>query len=137
MKRNFTTFALLFLFQCSFAQKIESIFFNLYTDSLKKEVFNYINIDAKLSNGKFMPLDSTHIKFTSNYGNWQGNNLLIDSTYKKDSIIVYATLKTDVSIQKSITIYFKKNTQYPILKTEKQILDGMNEKPASRKRKSQ
>lgn len=137
MKINFTTFALLFLFQCSFAQKIESIFFNLYTDSLKKEVFNYINIDAKLSNGKFMPLDSTLIKFTSNYGKWQGNNLLIDSTYKKDSIIVYATLKTDVSIQKSITIYLKKNTQYPILKTEKQILDGMNEKPASRKRKSQ
>jgi len=34
------------------AQKVENIYVNLYTDSLKKGTFNYINIDGKLSNGK-------------------------------------------------------------------------------------
>ncbi|MCZ2222297.1 MAG: hypothetical protein LC122_01510, partial [Chitinophagales bacterium] len=50
------------------AQDIQDIFFHLYTDSLKKEVYNYINVDGKLSNGKFIPLDSSQIIFESNYG---------------------------------------------------------------------
>ncbi|MBL0056604.1 MAG: hypothetical protein IPP31_10530 [Chitinophagaceae bacterium] len=36
-------------------QKVENIYVNLYTDSLKKGTFNYINIDGKLSNGRFIP----------------------------------------------------------------------------------
>jgi len=39
-----------------FAQKVDSIYFNLYTDSLKKGQHNYINMDGKLSNGRWMPL---------------------------------------------------------------------------------
>ena len=38
-----------------FAQKVDSIFFHLYTDSLKKGQYNYINIDGKLSDGRWMP----------------------------------------------------------------------------------
>ena len=40
------------------AQQVDSIFLNLYTDSLKKGQHNYINVDGKLSNGKWMPLTS-------------------------------------------------------------------------------
>ena len=34
------------------AQKVDSIYFHLYTDSLKKGVYNYINVDARLQNGR-------------------------------------------------------------------------------------
>jgi hypothetical protein len=33
------------------AQKVDSIFFHPYTDSLKKGTYNYINVDGKLSDG--------------------------------------------------------------------------------------
>ena len=41
---------------CARAQKVDSIYFNLYTDSLKKQVHNYINVDGKFSNGSWLPL---------------------------------------------------------------------------------
>lgn len=45
------------------AQKIDSIYFHLYTDSLKKGFYNYINVDGKMSDGSWTPLDSTQILF--------------------------------------------------------------------------
>jgi len=50
------------------AQKIDSIYANLYTDSLKKGTYNYINIDGLLSNGSYLPLDSTQVIFKSSAG---------------------------------------------------------------------
>ena len=38
------------------AQSVDSIYFNLYTDSLKKGVYNYINVDGLLSTGSYIPL---------------------------------------------------------------------------------
>lgn len=105
------------------AQKIESIHFNLYTDSLKKGVHNYINVDGKLDNGRFYPLDSKQLIFSSSYGKWQGNDLIVDTDYKKDSIVVTVVLKENTSITKSITIYFKKKLTQERLKTEQEIFD--------------
>lgn len=115
-----------------FSQKIESIYFNLYTDSLKKGVHNYINVDGKLSNGRYMPLDASHVTFNSNYGTWQGNDLIIDSAYKKDSVVITATLKQNTAITQSITIYMKKNLNPPKLKTEQEILNDL-EKPKKKR----
>lgn len=122
------------LFVCFkiFAQKVESISFNLYTDSLKKTVHNYINVDGKLSNGKYFPLDATHLTFTSNYGIWEGNSLIIDSSYKKDSVVVTATLKQNTTVTQSITIYLKKNNTAPKLKSEQEILNELD-KPRKKK----
>ncbi|MBX2930438.1 MAG: hypothetical protein KF781_00670 [Chitinophagaceae bacterium] len=113
------------------AQAIQAIFFNLYTDSLKKEVHNYINVEGKLTNGQYIPLDSTTIQFSSNYGKWIGNNLIIDTNYKKDSVVITAVLKQKKNIFTSITVYLKKNNTPPILKSEKEILEGID----SRKKK--
>ena len=35
------------------AQNLDSIFFNLYTDSLKKGTYNYINVDGQFTDGAF------------------------------------------------------------------------------------
>ncbi|MEO6720710.1 MAG: hypothetical protein ABIN67_10090, partial [Ferruginibacter sp.] len=50
------------------AQKIDSIYVNLYTDSLKKGTYNYINVDGRLSNGSYLPLDSSQIIFKASAG---------------------------------------------------------------------
>jgi len=110
------------------AQSVQQLYFNLYTDSLKKGTHNYINVDGKLSNGSFMPLDTKQIKFSSNYGKWDGNSLIIDSTYQRDSVVVTATLIANPSLQKSVTIYMKKITVEPPLKTEQEFLDELKRK---------
>ncbi|MCW3111074.1 MAG: hypothetical protein JWQ09_5580 [Segetibacter sp.] len=123
------TFILLVL--VSFAaksQKIESIYFNLYTDSLKKGVYNYINVDGKLDNGKFLPLMSDEVVFTSTSGKWDGNSLIIDRTGKVDSVIITAALKNRPEVKKSVTIHVKKIEFDPPLKTEEELLDEWRKK---------
>ncbi len=104
-------------------QKIDSIFFHLYTDSLKKGVYNYINVDARLANGRYLPLSTDKIKFSSSSGTWDGNSLIIDPDYKGDSVWVKADLIENPALSKSIIIYLKKNLSAVPLKTEQEILD--------------
>jgi len=117
------------------AQQIESIEFHLYTDSLKKGVHNYINVDGKLSDGSWRPLSSKVIQFSSNAGTWDGNSLIIDSAYTKDSVVVTAVLKGNTALQKQVTIYMKKNLVGERLKTEEEILNEMNNNSGKSRRK--
>ena len=131
---------LLLLFLCSalgaVAQKTDSIYFDLYTDSLKKGVHNYINVVGKMSNGSYLPLMASEVDFSSSAGKWEGNSLIIDSAYKSDSIVVYATLKAAPAVKRSIIIYMKKNLVEGPLKTEKELLEewqnGSNKKRKTR-----
>ena len=108
------------------AQKIESIDFHLYTDSLKKGIHNYINVDAKLSDGSYRPLTDKQLNFSCNTGTWQGNDLIIDSSYNKDSVVVTASLKDDAAIKKTVTIYMKKNLNEGKLKSEEELMKEWN-----------
>lgn len=110
------------------SQKIESIYFNLYTDSLKKGVYNYINVDGQLASGAFLPLMSDEVTFSSTTGRWQGNSLIIDSASKMDSVVITATLKNRPEVKKSVTIYIKKVDHQPSLKSEKELLDEWTKK---------
>jgi hypothetical protein len=104
------------------AQKVESIYVNLYTDSLKKGTFNYINIDGKLSNGKYIPLDSTHLIFWSSAGKFSGNSLWIDGDINADKVEIKVSLRKNSSIAKEFTIYIKQNPD-PALKTMDEIMN--------------
>src|SRR3954471_24854448 len=86
------------------AQKIDSIYFHLYTDSLKKGFYNYINVDGKMSDGNWQPLDSTQILLLSDAGNFKGNDLFIDSSYKGATVHVKAVLKSNPRIWKETVI---------------------------------
>jgi hypothetical protein len=105
------------------AQKIESIYFNLYTDSLKKGVHNYINVDGKYSNGSFMPLMTNEVIFSSTAGKWDGNSLILEKEAKTDSVVITAWLKDRPEVKKTVTIYTKKIEVEPALKTEKELLE--------------
>lgn len=125
-----------FLLSLNFAsaQKIENIYVNLYTDSLKKGTYNYINIDGKLDNGQYLPLDSTNIIFTSSDGKFFGNSLWIDKDFAKDKVTVKAALRSNPELCKQFDIYIKKIPNPTKLKSEEEILNQM--KSDAKKRKS-
>ncbi|MGZ3844615.1 MAG: hypothetical protein ACXVBH_01085 [Flavisolibacter sp.] len=107
------------------AQKVDSIYFHLYTDSLKKGFYNYINVDGKLSDGTWAPLDSTQVLLISDGGYFKGNDLFIDSSYDGETVRVKAVLKTNPSIHKEVVIYIRKRGFTEPLKTNEEILDEM------------
>lgn len=110
------------------AQKVDSIYFHLYTDSLKKGFYNYISVDGKLSNGQWMPLDSTSIRFISNAGFFKGNDLFIDSSYNGETVKVKAILKSNPQVWKETIIYIRKRGFDEPLKTNEEILEEMRSK---------
>ena len=118
------------------AQKIENIFVNLYTDSLKKGTFNYINVDGQLSNGKYMPLDSSHIIFWATEGKFHGNSLWIDKDFKPDRVLIKVILKANPQLSKEFTMYIKKKPDEEKLKTEEELLHEMNTKSKKKKNKN-
>jgi hypothetical protein len=114
------------------AQQVDSIFFHLYTDSLKKGVHNYINVDGKLSNGRWLPLTNKELNFTASYGRFDGCSLIVDSSFKGEKIAVKAVLKANPQIWKEVTIYMKTVNTVERLRTVDEILNT----PASGSRRS-
>jgi hypothetical protein len=83
--RFFIAVILSLLLTATHAQKLEKLYVNLYTDSLKRGTLNYINIDGLFSNGKFLPLYTVHLKYETSVGAFEGNKLwLPDSITIKD-----------------------------------------------------
>ncbi|NML22506.1 hypothetical protein HHL16_16605 [Pseudoflavitalea sp. G-6-1-2] len=129
------------LFFTGFAQlraqqpKIDSIAFHLYTDSLKKGgVYNYINVDAKLASGQWLPLSDKEIKFSSTGGRFEGCNLIFDSTFTADSVVVTAVLKENSEKRQVITIFMKKMPDPDVLKTVEEIMKPQSSQGRKRRR---
>ena len=122
MKKALLIPVLLFFYNNVFAQKVDSIYFNLYTDSLKKGTYNYINVIGKLSNGNFRPMDSTQLIFTSSYGKFYGNSLWLpfEPTVEKVDITVKARQNPSQILHR--TIYIKKKADDEQLKTVDEIM---------------
>ena len=114
------------------AQKIDSVYVNLYTDSLKKGTYNYINVDGLLSNGKYIPLDTNHIIFKCSHGKFYGNNLWIDRNINTAKVDIQLLLKKDNSVIKNLEMYIKTKEEEP-LKTEQELLDEMKQQRKSKK----
>ena len=106
--KKYTTVLFLFAFSAAKAQKIDSIYVDLYTDSLKKGTYNYINIDGRLSNGKYLPLDSTQLIFSSSYGEFYGNSLLIDKDCKEEKVAITVIMRANPALHKEFVMYIRK-----------------------------
>jgi hypothetical protein len=115
------------------SQKVDSIYFNLYTDSLKKGVHNYINVDGKLTTGTFLPLMSDEVVFSSSAGKWEGNSIIIEPASKVDSVEITAVLRSRPEVRKSMTIYVKKIEVEPPLKTEEELMNKWGKKKVKTK----
>ncbi len=117
-------------------QNIDSIYVNLYTDSLKKGTYNYINIDGKLINGKYIPLDSTHLQFTTNEGFFSGNNLWLEPTTKAQKVTITVTVRKKPQLVKTFDVWIKQINNSGGLKTNVEVLKPAASKPTKKKRKS-
>ena len=115
------------------AQKVDSIFFHLYTDSLKKGTYNYINVDGKTSDGKWKPLTGKEIEFTTSYGKFNGNELILPDEPTVEKLTVKAVLKSNPAIWREVTIWIKKKPDPEILPTKEEILrDKPQKNPKSK-----
>ena len=114
------------------AQKVDSIFFHLYTDSLKKGQHNYISVDGKLSNGRWMPLSSKEIEFSCTAAKFEGNELVIPSDFNSEKVTVKAVLKANPSIWLEKTIWIKQLPDGP-LPTKDEIMKGSSPQKTKRK----
>lgn len=133
MRKIFVVLGFMLAVQTVSAQKVDSIYFNLYTDSLKKGFYNYINVDGKLSDGSWAPLDSTQILLISDAGFFKGNDLFIDSSYASDHVRVKAVLKTNPKIWRETVIYIRKRGFTEPLKTDEDILGEIKQRSAKKK----
>jgi len=128
-------YLMLMLISCcvaAHAQKVDSIFFHLYTDSLKKGVYNYINVDGKLSTGAWRPLTAKEISFSASEGRFEGNSLIIDTAFKGEKVTVKAILKENPAQWKEATIYIKKIGDIERLRTVNEVMGS----PPRRNRRS-
>jgi hypothetical protein len=103
------------------AQKADSIYVHLYTDSLKKGTYNYINIDGKLPGGRFIPLDTADVMFSSSGGKFFGNSLWIDPAFSRDSVWIKVVLKSNPKVFKQFTLFIKRKPDGQ-LKTLEEIM---------------
>lgn len=129
---------LLLLLICStsprlFAQKVDSIYFHLYTDSLKKGQHNYINVDGKMSDGRWLPLTAKEISFSCNQAAFEGNELIIPPDFSPEKVTVKAVLKNNPALLKEITIWIKKNPDGPLPANDDIMRDMRQSKPKNKR----
>jgi len=116
------------------AQKVDSIYFHLYTDSLKKGQNNYINVDGKMSNGRWLPLTSKDLNFSCANATFQGNELIIPFDFPYEKVTVKAVLKSNPSVIIEKTIWIKKRPDGP-LPTREELMNGSSPRKNNRNRK--
>ena len=122
VKKSLLGFTFILATVISKAQKVDSIFFHLYTDSLKKGTYNYINVDGKLSNGAWKPLTAKEIQFSSSSCIFSGNELVIPANFREEKITVKAVLKSNPSISIEKTIWIKRKPDPEILPTQEELM---------------
>ena len=107
---------------------MDSMFVHLYTDSLKKGTFNYINVDGLLSNGNWQPLDSSHVEFKCSGGKFHGNQLWVDADFAGDKITIDAILRSDKTQHKKFDMYIKRLENPTVLPNENDIINNRKKK---------
>lgn len=119
----------------TFGQKLDSIYFNLYTDSLKRGTYNYINVEGKFDNGTYLPLGEKELKFTASEGKFSGNSLFVDSSIKSDKIKVKVMLKSNPGMWRETDIYIKKYESNEKLPTMEEALQNRPADRSNRKKR--
>ncbi len=133
MKKNLLFLALIIACGTARSQKVDSIYFHLYTDSLKKGQHNYINIDGKMSNGRWMPLTEKELQLTSSHGSFKGNELFVPADFKEEKLTVKAVLKSNPAIWRERVIWIKKLPDPDKLPSKDDILNKSKGKNKNRK----
>jgi hypothetical protein len=110
------------------AQITDSLLVNLYTDSLKRGSFNYINIDGRSVDGKYLPLDTAYLEFSSPAGTFYGNSLYLPPDIREEEIEITVVLKQNRSVSKKIMLPIKRSEASGPLPTEEEFYRNSRKK---------
>ena len=135
MKNIVLTIFLLLTIHLVSAQSLDSIFFNLYTDSLKKGTYNYINVEGHFTDGTYLPLSNKELKFTASGGKFNGNSLFIDSAFANEKVRIKAVVIRNPRLAKEIEIYIKKAPDNERLPTMEEVMRPGRDSAGGGKRK--
>ena len=135
MKNIVITIFLLLTIHLVSAQSLDSIFFNLYTDSLKKGTYNYINVEGHFTDGTYLPLSNKELKFTASGGKFNGNSLFIDSAFAYEKVKIKAVVIRNPRLAKEIEIYIKKAPDNERLPTMEEVMRPGRDSAGGGKRK--
>jgi hypothetical protein len=81
--------------------------FNLYTDSIKRNIPFYLNVEGRFSSGRIYPLDTGMIAFSSSAGSLAGSVLTVKNDTSVHRAEVSAWLKADPGMRISVSIPVK------------------------------
>lgn len=81
-----------------------------------------------MHDGSYRPLDSSSIHFETDYGHFEGNNLVLDPNPTKEKVHIKLYLKTNRSLCKDVTIYIKKQEDPPLLNEQQVLQQGRNKR---------
>ena len=135
MKNIVITIFLLLTIHLVSAQTLDSIFFNLYTDSLKRGTYNYINVEGHFTDGTYLPLSNKELKFTASGGKFNGNSLFIDSAFANEKVRIKAVVIRNPRLAKEIEIYIKKAPDNERLPNMEEVMKPDRDSAGSGKRK--
>lgn len=109
---------------------VESLRFNLYTDSLKRDNPFYLNVEGRFSSGRVYPLDTGMVAFRKEGGGSLEGNVVTVTRDEPEvhSIKVFAWLKLDPALKDSAMIPVKILPDPSTLPTEQQLLDQWKKK---------
>lgn len=87
-----------------------------------------------MSNGKYIPLDSTHLFFTASYATFKGNSLFIPWSFEMPKVTIQVALKNNPRVYKQFDMWIK-TTDDDTLKTSDEILKYMQKQAPVKKKK--
>lgn len=104
---------------------VETLRFNLYTDSLKRDNPYYLNVEGRFTNGRVLPLDTTMVAFRKKGGGSLAGNVLTvtHEDTATHAIDVMCWLKSDPRLHDRAMIPVKIVPDTATLPSEQQLLD--------------
>lgn len=95
-----------------FAQKDagqpKRIYFNLYTDSIKTQLYYYVNIEGEYPNGRYLPLDTATIGLSADQGSMAGNSWIPPKKIDFESVRFTVWLRCNPQVRDSIQVWLKR-----------------------------
>lgn len=88
-----------------------------------------------MSNGIYLPMDTTHIKYLSSAGRFVGSSLWLDEDFKPKSVDITVCLKTDSKQTYRFTMFVKQQPDNERLKTSEEIIEGIKQERRNTKTK--
>lgn len=95
----------------AFAQRtptLKSVYFNLYTDSLKPVLNYYVNVEGQTTDGRYLPLDTNDIFLTADWGEMWGNAWVIPKVFLDEKVTFTAVSKRNPALRAQITVWIQK-----------------------------